>query len=487
MHVILDDRDKSELEGKIQENTEAVSGLKSGIGDLKTLTTDDKSNVVSAINECFQFASNGKSLLSTALFGRGQNVESNATFQEFADAINNISDSNDDISLNVHFGYTQPENTNCLWVKSEELNNAYIINQFKKPELESNMAEIDVSIEINDSFTVIDEKIYIIGGYCNGFLSDIRCFDTVTRETNIVADLGDALNASLVSHVGDNIYIFGGWSGTRGVLSNRIYCFNTIDKTVRTLDSMITARENGSAVAVGDKIYIVGGFGNDNTNLPIEIFDSSTETVETLSIEFSYGQGSRAILNDKYIYIVCGWSKGSNYSGTDNVYILNTIDNSFVSNNLKLVHDGQKKSINMIGDILYVFGGYYFGAKKYIDWVNINTGEKGSLEEGLSNPLFSMAVAKVNETLFIIGGMYDKGLTTNSVHLYNRAIELAPNSLVIKTSDNESYAVQFLLPFSNGHISVNVDSMYKIDANSNKILLETLVYKDDTWINITDL
>ena len=61
------------------------------IGDLKGLDTQDKSDLVSAINEVFQSASKGKQLIIAALAGKGQTLSDGATYQQISDAISGIS------------------------------------------------------------------------------------------------------------------------------------------------------------------------------------------------------------------------------------------------------------------------------------------------------------------------------------------------------------------------------------------------------------
>lgn len=75
------------IDGEYKEVTVSIAEL----GDLKNLETTDKTNVVSAINECFQNANNGKVKIATAIKGKGVDASSNDTFSELADKIGKIS------------------------------------------------------------------------------------------------------------------------------------------------------------------------------------------------------------------------------------------------------------------------------------------------------------------------------------------------------------------------------------------------------------
>ncbi|MGN0407654.1 MAG: hypothetical protein ACI4EJ_05295 [Bacteroides sp.] len=72
---------------------ESLSELEKLFGSLDSLLTNEKSNIVSAINEVFQYASEGKRKLADALNQAGVNADSNASFQSLADGIGKVADS----------------------------------------------------------------------------------------------------------------------------------------------------------------------------------------------------------------------------------------------------------------------------------------------------------------------------------------------------------------------------------------------------------
>ena len=72
---------------------ESLSELEKLFGSLDSLLTSEKSNIVSAINEVFQYASEGKRKLADALNQAGVNTDSNASFQSLADGIGKVADS----------------------------------------------------------------------------------------------------------------------------------------------------------------------------------------------------------------------------------------------------------------------------------------------------------------------------------------------------------------------------------------------------------
>ena len=60
------------------------------IGNLPNLKTNDKSNIVNAINELFQNVDNGKDLIASAITDKGVNTSKDDTFEQMANNISSI-------------------------------------------------------------------------------------------------------------------------------------------------------------------------------------------------------------------------------------------------------------------------------------------------------------------------------------------------------------------------------------------------------------
>lgn len=76
-HIVLGD------ETLEVEDTKA----RTDIGSVSELKTTTKENLVKAVNECFQSASEGKALVASAITGKGVNTDSGATFATMANNI----------------------------------------------------------------------------------------------------------------------------------------------------------------------------------------------------------------------------------------------------------------------------------------------------------------------------------------------------------------------------------------------------------------
>ena len=69
---------------------QSLKQVDSKIGDLSSLSTTTKTNIVSALNETFTSVSNGKSLVASAITDKGVSTAADASFQTMATNISNI-------------------------------------------------------------------------------------------------------------------------------------------------------------------------------------------------------------------------------------------------------------------------------------------------------------------------------------------------------------------------------------------------------------
>jgi hypothetical protein len=76
----------------LDEETLEVEDTKArtDIGELSSLQTTTKDNLVKAVNECFRSASDGKALIASAITGKGVNTDSGATYAAMAENISSI-------------------------------------------------------------------------------------------------------------------------------------------------------------------------------------------------------------------------------------------------------------------------------------------------------------------------------------------------------------------------------------------------------------
>ena len=91
----------SQFASQVENIQNDLSYLKNSIGDLSTLKTTAKDTLVAAINELFQSASDGKSLIADAITGKGVDASAEDTFSSLAAKITAISTGYDTSDANI--------------------------------------------------------------------------------------------------------------------------------------------------------------------------------------------------------------------------------------------------------------------------------------------------------------------------------------------------------------------------------------------------
>ena len=82
------------------------------IGDVSSLQTTTKENIVKAVNECFQSASNGKKAVANAITGAGVSTSESATFATMATNIGTVATNKYNAGVAYADGRANPSSTN---------------------------------------------------------------------------------------------------------------------------------------------------------------------------------------------------------------------------------------------------------------------------------------------------------------------------------------------------------------------------------------
>ena len=126
-------------------------------------------------------------------------------------------------------------------------------------------------------------NIYIFGGYSGTEVNTIYKFNCITKTiTTLSVTLPRTLYNACCSIYEDNIYIFGGYSSGNHV--NSIYKFNCTNETITTLSTTLPqVLAYACCLVYNDSIYIFGGYSTGVVNT-IYKFNCTTETINTLSV-----------------------------------------------------------------------------------------------------------------------------------------------------------------------------------------------------------
>jgi RNA polymerase sigma factor (sigma-70 family) len=132
---------------------------------------------------------------------------------------------------------------------------------------------------VASSVSAVERVIFIIGGIKpdeSAFLSTTLSYNPLTNKYKKKADMSTARCYLTTSVVNGKIYAIGGWNGT--TLSTVEEYDQITDRWTKKTD-MPTVRRALSSSVVNGKIYIIGGFGkNDEILSTVEEYDPATDT-----------------------------------------------------------------------------------------------------------------------------------------------------------------------------------------------------------------
>lgn len=392
---------------------------------------------------------------------------------DFKSVVDGIQSGGGSDGLNIAYGDTAPEDTGALWVKTGKPDAIELANDFNGfVSFESNVGNLIRQVDISDASTTVGSKIYTFGGNDgSGDYDGIQCYDTVTKTASIVANLPEKTNAPLVARIGNKIYVFGGYGKTTGAKLKTIRVFNTADNTLTTLSATLgVARENGSAVAVGKKIYIIGGAGT-SSNTPIEIFDSETETVETLSVYLNHAGSARSRAYGKKICIFDGYDLAS----TSSQYVFDTEDNT-LTKLLWNIESGKYRGMEIIGRNAFTVGGHnYSGNMPYVKTFDMMFPTTPKTIYTLPDKIWSLSVVAIGNCAYLVGGNTASSGVQSSLHRIKVTSPLQRNTLLVELTDNDTYKL------SNGKCVKNV---YIGNENNEAEYVEAFMYMDGEWQHI---
>ena len=167
------------------------------------------------------------------------------------------------------------------------------------------------------SVEIVGDYLYHFGGYSysNGYSTKITRINVLNGKREIMPtetpnDFGGTIS---VLYKG-TIYLFGG--NNSSVSGNKIHKYDvendTLTKLSTTIPNVSVTNDIGAA-AVGDYIYLFGGNSNSGYSNKILQFDPSSETITTLNITLEENIGSMGIgVVGNKVYLFGGY--GSGYS-----------------------------------------------------------------------------------------------------------------------------------------------------------------------------
>jgi N-acetylneuraminic acid mutarotase len=151
--------------------------------------------------------------------------------------------------------------------------------------------------------TVVDDKIYAIGGAVNTTSGEItganEVFDPKTDTWEEKMEIPTPRYGNAVAAYANKIYVFGGEANGTYLDVNEVY--DPLTDSWETRAAMPTARVLFQANVVDDKIYLIGGYGNQTVN---EVYEPATDTWTTKSsVPTGVASYVSAVVDSKIIVI----------------------------------------------------------------------------------------------------------------------------------------------------------------------------------------
>ena len=346
------------------------------IGDTNTLVTEDKTNLVAAINEVFQSGVNVKQNLVDALIAKGIECSTSNTFEELIIKVN-------ELSLNP---FSEWAKANC-WLAAGSCTalpattyaataqaykgKIYVIGGYGTttavrvydPKYNTwattGFAAMPTGRYGLDS-TIIDDKIYCIGGYNN--LTTNQVYDITNNKWTTLAVMPTGREYLTVDAVGTNIYAIGG-SGSSTYL-NTNQCYDTLTNTWTTKATMTAAKYDHASEVIGTDVYCISGYTGSAVGTNYK-YSTTTDTWTTMKAATARRAACCNNIEDKLYY-----NHGSNASTTyyANNYMYDPVANTWTTMTVGITASKAKyRTSAVVNNMMFVFGGYNGSALNLVD------------------------------------------------------------------------------------------------------------------------
>lgn len=123
-------------------------------------------------------------------------------------------------------------------------------------------------------------KIYVAGGFVppGRTVAIVEVYDIASDSYFRAPDLPLAVNHAMAASLGDDVYVFGGYTGETGLSLPTARSFVLKEGAWEELPPMPEVRAAGGAAAVDGKIYVAGGVGRDGLADNTLVYDPARRT-----------------------------------------------------------------------------------------------------------------------------------------------------------------------------------------------------------------
>ncbi len=254
---------------------------------------------------------------------------------------------------------------------------------------------------------VIDGRIYVPGGWGNGFDQSIalEMYDPATDTWTKLADLPFHVNHHATAVYNSALYVFG-----PDAVALR---YDPATDTWEELAPMPEERWAGAAAALGEYIYFLGGSSSSSDLLR---YDPATDSWVRLAPLLQAREHTQAVALDGYLYALGGrWDRGLNSAerydpATDSWTRIPSMN-----------HPRSGFGAAVWGGQIVVAGGELLAPLAIIDTVEIYDPAQNRwelLDVTMPVPLHGLPIAVVGDQLYLLGGSGLAGDVSNRGRIY---------------------------------------------------------------------
>ena len=307
--------------------------------------------------------------------------------------------------------------------------------------------------------------------------SIIYKFNTITKTLSTIATSTSASGACAL--VGNYIYIF--------PPNNPIHKFNITTETIEEITVSFPNIYRSKCAKFGNNIYIFGGYLGSTYYKTIYKFDTTTETLTTLSATLQYGSSNSCYARSgKYIYIFGGESN-ANYKTQGKIiqkFDISTEAITTLSATIPASSGLSEACCSEVNGKIYIFGGYSYASYENIIYKFDPTTETlTTLNIRLPTRLSQACCSEVNGKIYIFGGKSASSTYSTAIYMFTPSgMTLDNNNVLIYSHGNNNYSFELI----SNQATIPVKGVYIGDSNNVAQFAEAYLYDegDSNWVNV---
>jgi N-acetylneuraminic acid mutarotase len=255
------------------------------------------------------------------------------------------------------------------------------------------------------SGTVLDGKIYIVGGFDDGGHNTrtIEVYDPVLDEWTQVTPLPQPLDHTAAAASSDGkLYVVGGGYLDRDTLSDKMFIFDPNTNNWTEGANLPSARGALTANFINETLYVMGGVDSENTlSSTLAYHPVTNEWTQKASMPTAREHLTSAVVDGK-LYVIGGRTNGMAFNVDANEVYDPVTDKWTVLEPMPSKRGGLSSAV--VNGSIYVFGGEqpsrtFDNNERYDPWSNTWT-----FEASMPTARHGLASVAIDNNIYVIGG-----------------------------------------------------------------------------------